>query len=163
MKDKLFYPLFVLVVAGIIGVALLPGSGNRGLSRTDILAQGYTLAGADLQKLTTSPGTLADFPNDISGVPTFAVLSANLPQKMAGASAGVFGTLPPNYEQAFAGQTIKVTVSARSREDLPLESFLMAYFTAGAGDSGWRNYALTPDFKDYSFTFAVKKTRRPSG
>ena len=132
MRDRIFYPLFLLVVGGIIAISLLPGRGQAGPSQEDIVTQGYTLAGADLRKLTTSPGTLVNYPEGSD----FAVLSANLPQRMAGASAGVFGTLSPRYEQAFAGQTIKATLVARSHKDAPLENFLMAYFTVGAGDSG---------------------------
>ena len=163
MKDRFFYPIASVVIAAIIGLALLPGRGNRGLSGAEILAQGYVLSGNNLQHLTSGPGTLVGFANDEAGMVTHVIASTNLPKNMVAASAGLFGTLGPNYERAFGGKELKITVRARASGDNPLEQFQAAYFTGGAGSSGWKNFALTPEYSDYSFTFTPRKSEGKAG
>jgi len=65
----------------------------------------------------------------------------------------VFAPLNSDYERAFAGEKLRMTITARQSRSQPLEEFDMGYFTAGAGDSGWFRRALTPDWQDYSFEF----------
>ncbi len=153
MKDRFFYPLAVLAIMGIIVLSMLPGRSSSGASAEEIIAKGYELSGAGLQKLTAAPGTIINFGNDGNGAIAYAVLASIMPKKLAGASAGVFGTLSPDHEKAFAGKKLKITIAARRSAQDPLETFQMAYFTAGVGDSGWKNFPLTGGFKDYSFTF----------
>ena len=142
---------------------MLPGRSLEGLSDEEVLAQGYVLAGPDLQGLTAAPGTLVSFANDEAGAITYAIASTNLPKNMTAASAGLFGTLGPNYERVFGGKTLKITVRARASAINPLERFQAAYFSVGAGDSGWRNYILTPEYKDYSFTFRPRINKGKAG
>jgi len=160
MRDRFFYPVLVLVIAGIIGLGLLPGIRHTNLNPVDIVVEGYTLSGADLQKLTAAPGTEVSFVDGVGDLPLLAVLSANTPRRLAAASAGVFGTLGPNYEAGFGGHTLEVTITAKAGRDKPLETFKAGYFTVGDGDSGWREFTLTEDFAEHSFTF---KTNPPKG
>ncbi len=160
MRDRFFYPLFVLVLVGIVILALWPGLNNPGGRPRDIVNDGYLLSGARLQSLTAAPGTIVRFKPAQDGKPLLAVLSSNNPRKLAGPSAGVFGTLGPNYEDVFGGRTLEITITARAGREDPLEEFSAGYFTAGAGDSGWRKFTLAEEFAEYSFTFT---TRRPQG
>ena len=52
---------------------------------------------------------------------------------------------------------------ARASGDDPLARFQAAYFSVGAGNSGWKNFALTPEYKDYSFTFTPRKHEGKAG
>ncbi len=160
MRDRFFYPLLVLVIAGIIGLGLLPGIRHTNLYPVDIVAEGYLLEGADLQKLTAAPGTAISFVDGVADLPLLAVLSSNNPRRFAPASAGVFGTLGPNYEAGFGGHTLEITITARAGRAKPLDTFKAGYFTVGVGDSGWQNFTLSEDFADYKFTF---KTNPPKG
>ncbi|MCF6274334.1 MAG: hypothetical protein L3J05_01045 [Robiginitomaculum sp.] len=160
MRDRFFYPLLVLVIAGVIALGLLPGIRHTNLNPVDIIAEGYSLSGTDLQKLTAAPGTEINFVDGVGDLPLLAVLSSNNPRRFAPASAGVFGTLGPNYEAAFGGHSLEITITARAGRTKPLDEFKAGYFTVGAGDSGWKNFTLSEDFADYSFTF---KTNPPNG
>jgi len=160
MKDRFFYPLFVLVLIGIVALALWPGLNNTGGRPRDIVTDGYLLSGSRLQSLTAAPGTFVRFTGGEVEKPLLAVLSSNNPRVLAGPSAGVFGTLGPNYEQVFGGRTLEITITARAGSTDPLDEFSAGYFTVGAGDSGWRKFALTEEFADYTFTFT---TRAPQG
>ena len=163
MKDRYFYPLFVLVLAGIIMLALWPGLNNSEGRPRDILTDGYLLSGSKLQSLTAAPGTIVHFIDAQDGKPVLAVLSSNNPRTLAGPSAGVFGTLSPNYEEAFGGRTLEITITARAASVDPLEEFSAGYFTAGDGDSGWRKFTLTDEFTDHIFTFTTKPPKGKPG
>lgn len=163
MKDRLFYPLAVAVIAGIIVLAFVPGGRPTGLDKTQILTEGYALEGNDLTALYASGGTEFVFTESIGGEGAYGILSSNLPRNMAPASAGVFATLSSDYEGAFAGHKLQITISARQADENPLERFEAGYFTSGAGDSGWRAFTLTPKYKDYNFTFTPKVGVGPPG
>lgn len=156
MRDLFFYPLLVLAIAGILMLALLPGRAKP--TSMAELSQGYILKDAGLEQLTTSPGTLLSFEKSPNGRVAYAVMSANLPRKMATASAGVFGTIGPQHKSFFAGQTLKITVVARQGSVKPVGRFDVGYFTVGAQDSGWQTFDLSPEFREYSFTFTPAKT-----
>ena len=156
MKDRFFYPLLVLVIAGILYLAVLPGIRHGNLSPDDIVNEGYTLSCLDLHKLTAAPGTEVYFADGQNQLPLLAVLLSNETREFAGESAGVFGTLGPNYEAGFGGRELEITITARAGRDKPLSKFEAQYFTIDAGDSGWHNFTLSENFEDYSFTFTPK-------
>lgn len=160
MRDRFFYPLLVLVIAGILYLAVLPGIRHGNPDPEDVVVKGYILAGLDLQKLTAAPGTVITFVDAQGGLPFLAVLSSNNPRKFTTASAGVFGTLGPNYEAGFGGHDLEITITARAGRNKPLEEFKAGYFTVGTGDSGWQTFPLSEDFAEYNFTF---KTKLPKG
>jgi len=163
MKDRFFYPLAGVVIAGIIALAFLPGKRESGPDKAKILMDGYALSGNDLTSLYASGGTDFTFTEGQGGEAAYAVLSSNLPRNMAPASAGVFATLSSDYEGAFAGKKLQITIRAKAAKDSPLEQFEAGYFTSGPGDSGWRAFTLTPKYKDYSFTFTPGTVTGPPG
>ncbi len=156
MKDRFFYPLFVLVIAGIVVLALWPGINNPEGRPRDIITDGYLLSGSKLTNLTAAPGTFVRYIDAQDGSPLLAVLSSNTPRELAGRSAGVFGTLGPNYEAGFGGRKLEITITARAGRTDALEEFSAGYFTVGVGDSLWHNFVLTKDFADYTFVFKPK-------
>ncbi len=161
MKDKVFYPIFILVIMGIIALALLPSKGYAVLSPQQIIKTGYVLQGSDLHKLTAAPATIVQIVDRQGEEGIIAILSSNIPRKMATPSAGVFGTLGSNYEQAFGGRKIEITITARRARKDPLDKFKAGYFTSGAGDSGWREFVLEDEYKDFSFSFSPKPPSTP--
>jgi len=148
MKNWLFYPLSALIIAGMIVYAL-----SFSTSSAPVDPNVFELSGDSLGELFPSPGTTMQLANDTNGAVAYAVLSGQLDRATAPASAGVFGTLGPVHEESFAGHAIRITVRARQGQLNPSETMDVAYFTAGAGDSAWQNYALSKDFTDYSFVF----------
>jgi len=163
MRDRFFYPLLVLGIVGILYLAVLPGIRHGNLDPEDIVNEGYTLSGLDLQKLTAAPGTEVSFIESQGAHPLLAVLSSNTPRRLVSASAGIFGTLGPNYEAGFGGHDLEITITARAGRDKPLGAFKAGYFTVGVGDSRWRDFALSESFEDYSFTFTPKPPKGKPG
>ena len=152
LRDLYFYPLAALVIGGIIAYALSLGSYERP-SDIDIATNGYVMSGEQFTNLTTSAGTNAEYIAATPNSPAYARLWTHIAKGNLGPSAGVFAPLNSDYERAFAGKTLRMTVTARQSRNAPLEEFQMGYFTAGAGDSGWKTRTLTPDWKDYTFQF----------
>ena len=163
MRDRFFYPLLLVVLTAILGLALIPGVKHTEPPPEQIVLDGYTLAGLDLQKLTAAPGTFVRYIDGQSERPLLAVLSSNVPRKIAVPSPGIFGTLGPNYEEAFGARTLKITIVARAGRENALEEFKVQYFTDGIGSSGWRNFTLSNDFQDYSFTYKPKPPKGNPG
>lgn len=163
MRDRFFYPLLVLVVAGILALALLPGTRHGNLNPDEVTREGYLLSGLDLQKLTAAPGTEVSFVDGVGDLPLLAALSSNNPLKFAPASAGVFGTLGPNYEAGFGGHDLEITITARAGRDKPLKEFKAGYFTVGVGDSGWQDFILSANFEDYIFNFTANPPKGKPG
>ncbi|CAM3716082.1 hypothetical protein [Litorimonas haliclonae] len=152
IQDRFFYPLLILVIAVIVTVAMLPSCRDN-LSEAEIISEGYLMEGDDLALIQASPGTTVDFVGETSAEPAYITAAAHLSRNSAPASAGVFAPLGSDYEQALAGRDLRMTLTARQGGTNPTSSFRMGYFTAGAGDSGWKAFDLTPEFQDYSFTF----------
>lgn len=152
IQDRFFYPLLILVIAVIVTVAMLPSCRDN-LSEAEIISEGYLVEGDDLALIQASPGTTVVFVGETSAEPAFITAAAHLSRNSAPASAGIFAPLGSNYEQAFAGKNLRMTLTARQGSANPTPDFKMGYFTAGAGDTGWKRFDLTPEFQDYSFTF----------
>lgn len=150
MKDWLFYPIVIALVGGMIAYAL---SFSDTTGTREAVTNEIVIEGRDLQTLFAAEGTTFSIAGDASNPAAYAVLSAHVSRQNAPPSAGVFITLSPAYETKFAGQDLRITVNARKGRANPLDRFEVAYFTVGAGDSGWQVFELGNDFRDFSFTF----------
>jgi hypothetical protein len=155
LKDRIFYPIALALIAAMIWFALSRSTVTK-LSDACIWQNGFVTQGEDLVTLTASPGTSYEYVGATPTDPAHIVTMTQIPRKDAPASAGVFAALGPDYERAFAGQQIRVTVRARQGRKAPLEAFDMGYFTAGAGDSRWQRRRLTQDWQDFTLDFAPK-------
>lgn len=145
MKDWLFYPLAGLVIAGLIYGALSFGGKPVPLTTDEVLRDGFVLEGPQLELLTASPGTTLTLGADT------VTLKSHIAKNQAPASAGVFGTLSTEYETAYADKMLEISVRAKS--EITSARFEVGYFTAGAGDSGWKEFDLTPNYQDHTFFF----------
>lgn len=149
LKDWQFYPIAILLIGAAIAYALSFAEHPQNID----YSQGYEISGDSLQTLFASDGTSVSIAGDGSNPSAYAVLSAHVSKEIAPPSAGVFTTLSPEFEKAFAGQTIRVTVTARQGQATPVEEFDIIYVTAGAGDSPWHTFTPNDEFQTYSFTF----------
>lgn len=145
LRDRYFYPLALLVIAGIITLALSFGH-NDGFSDQQIINEGWEISGPDLNSLTVSPGTNSAYVNDEGG---YIQLSQYTPDGEGPASIGAFATLGPSHERAFAGRLLRLTFRARSGRINPLKEFDAAYYTMEGPPSGWTTFTLGPDWEDY--------------
>lgn len=148
-RDRFFYPLAVLVIAAIIGVALSFGEGE-GLSDQQIVSEGWQLSGPDLNTLTVSPGSNGAFVNEEGG---YIQLSQFTPDGEGPASIGVFATLGPAHERAFAGRDLRLTFRARAGRINPLKEFDVGYYPMEGPPSGWTTFELGSDWQEYTVNY----------
>lgn len=152
LKDRFFYPLAAVLVAGMIAFALSLGE-RIDLTDREIWDKGYTMQGEDLVRLTAQPGTQAVFVGAAGGEAAYARLTSTAARDSLPPGPGVFAPLGPQYERAFATRNLRMTITARASRIKPLEAFDMGYFSAGSGDSGWKRRELTEDWSDYTMEF----------
>lgn len=151
LPDLVFYPVFALLVAGLIYGSLLirPPGGEPVYEEGRLVAEGPALA-----NFFNGPGTRAVYIPDFPGGPV-ARLSADATLDTLGRqSAGTGLYLPREFEQASIGQSVRVSILIRSAED-DLADFRAGYFTIGYGDSGWRTLPVTNHFEERSFEFTI--------
>jgi len=154
IRDLYFYPISAIVVCAMIWFALSFSKSPR-LSIEEIRLQGFVTTGEDLVTLTASPGTNFNYIARTNISPAHLVMWTDQPRAEATPSAGVFASLAPQFETAFAGQTLRMTVRARKGRRNPLTTFDSGYYTGAEGNSGWNPFRLTSTFQDYSFDYAV--------
>ena len=155
LRDLYFYPLAGLVIAAMIAFALSLGDYERP-SDQQIRAQGYVLQGEDLTRLTASAATNSEFIAQTASTPAHARLWTHIAKENVGLSAGVFATMDENHKRVFAGERLRLTITARQSRYEPLEVFEAGYFASGANATGWLEYELTPEWQDYQFEFTPK-------
>lgn len=148
-RDLIFYPVAFAVIAAIIALAL--SFGNRAqLSDSQILQQGWEISGNDLRELTTSPGSNSAYYAEDGG---YVQLSQFTPDGEGPQSIGIFATLGPAHERAFAGRPLQIIFRARSGRINPLLTMDVSYFTMEGPPSGWTTFELTPDWEDYTLNY----------
>jgi len=152
LKDIFFYPLAALIIGAMIYGALSIGD-YEVLTPEKIRAQGYTVEGENLTTLTAAPGTNYDYMAQTDNSPAHARLVTTLARDVAPPSQGIFAVLNPDYELAFAGQTLRLTITARSSVQNGLTDFDMSYFTTSSGTTGWQRKVLGPEWADYVLEF----------
>lgn len=152
LKDRFFYPLAALIVAGMVALALSFGE-RIDLTDREIWDAGYVMSGEDLIRLTAQPGTQAVFVAAAGGEPAYARLTSTAARDSLPKGPGVFAPLGSQYERAFATRNLRMTVTARASRINPTDSFDIGYFSAGSGDSGWKRKTLTSDWAQYTMEF----------
>lgn len=152
MKDFYFYTLSATFVATSILIAMMHSTEIK-ISDECIVENGFIAQGKELKNLTSSPGTSFTFVAASQSSPAYITASSHVPRVNAQASAGIFAVLGPDYERVLGGRALSMTVSARKNRAYALDEFDMGYFTAGAGDSGWKTRKLTNVWRDYVLYF----------
>lgn len=152
MKDFYFYTLSATFVATSILIAMMHSTEIK-VSDECIVENGFIAQGKELKNLTSSPGTSFTFVAASQSSPAYITASSHVPRVYAQASAGIFAVLGPDYERVLGGRALSMTVSARKNRVYALDEFDMGYFTAGAGDSGWKTRKLTNVWRDYVLYF----------
>jgi hypothetical protein len=159
MRDYLFFPIAGLVLLAMIAAAVAPGPAYQrramaalGDPDTGLLIEGETLStfqipeGISLDVIETENGPAARIA---------AFKRYDTPPE----SAGAFLTLPTDFETAFAGRTIRVSVQARRSAENGSPHFRLRYI-AGAGQPGddWRDVAVDGSLRTYEFDWTLPPT-----
>lgn len=158
MKDWLFYPLAVMAIIAMIAFAY-----TRGRHAAVPTGSTFIVEGQNLNTLYAAQGVSFSIAGDAENPNAYAVLSAHVSRANAPPSAGVFVTLPPAYKEMYAGQALRISITARKGRGSKLESFDVGYLTTDAGASGWQTFEVTNDFEDFEFAFTPGKPGAPGG
>lgn len=152
LKDRFFYPIALIVVIAMVSTALSFAQ-KVDLSDATIWKSGYVIEGTDLSRLTAQPGTQAVFNAKLGGQPAFSRLTSTTARANLPGGPGIFAPIGPDFERAFAGRLLRLTITARPSRVNPLSEFDMGYYTDGAGASGWKRKTLKPGWNDYVLEF----------
>lgn len=157
LRDLIFYPLALLIIAGMVATALSFGGGES-LSNDEIMRDGWQMSGDDLQSLTISPGSEGEYIAEEGG---YMRLSQFTPMGEGPASIGVFATLGPDHERAFMGQNLQITLRARKSRRNGLARFDTDYYPIESPAAGWKTFELGPVWQTYTYTFKPRVVDAP--
>lgn len=165
MSDRFFFPLVIIIGLCIGAYAFNFGRGELpkgsvsgiGNEANDVLIQG-----ADLNRIINNGlyQTRIMTRNDENYL--LRILSGS-GSESPNPKRGPHFRLSADVEQTFQGKTIEITVKARPAATDPAHIILLNYSAGPAGDSGWKEFELTPDFSEYRFSFEVPKRFGPQG
>lgn len=157
MRDRIFFPLAGLLVMMMVFVALQPGIGQ--LPTGSVAGDGINydriaIEGPYLNKVIAG----GEARTRIQRMPDKRYVLQIDAEADALADAPELGPhfrLAPDIEVQFSGQKIRVTVRARPALDQGAMEMRVNYSTGRAGESGWHEFALQPDYADFSFEYEV--------
>lgn len=150
-SDPIFYLAAILVAGGLIWLAMSGEQEQRGFTYD---GQTLVIEGEALAGLVPGPGTEAAYVPDEQATR----MTANASFDQAGTlSAGVGLLLPRAFEESVIGHRVEVDVEIRAMRD-GHDTALVAYFTAGSGDSPRMEIPLSDEWQTYSFAFDVPET-----
>ena len=149
MKDYLFYPICALVVGAIIYYALSFSTEVEPI----IVSDGFEIKGEQLQYLLVPERLESAFITDRVTGESVVSMTSNINKKSAPPSAGISTRLGIEFETAFIGKTIVMTVRARASDVNPSPAFQIGYFSIGANSTGWKEFELTDSYENYSVSF----------
>ncbi len=152
LRDLYFYPLAMLVIGGMVAFALSLSS-YQPRSLSDVKEAGYVLEGEDLTKLITSAGTNSEFVGATNNAPAYVRIWTHIDRDNVGRSAGVFASITEEYQKAFGGESLRLSITARPSGNQPLKKFEYGYFSPGANSTGWQKRDLRPGWQDYVINF----------
>lgn len=159
LNDRLFFPLALLVAMVMVGGALLVGSGQpacgpMGGANGDDSYRIVTIQSDDLCRIVAGGESDIELFTTDDGRSVVSIEMEGDAQRDAAENSPHF-KLGPDLETVYAGQTIAITLMARPAERSGAVAFEVKYSTGKAGDSGWHQFYLEPDWQRFTFSFDV--------
>ncbi len=165
MSDRFFFPLIILV--GIFIGTYAFNYGRSDLPQGSVSGSGDTsndvvISGAELNRIINR-GLYQTRMLAIGDEDYILTIVSGSGSESPNPELGPHFRLAADVEHTFQGKTIEVTVKARPASSDPAHILMLNYSAGPAGDSGWKEFELTPEFSDYTFTFDVPKRFGPQG
>jgi hypothetical protein len=154
LKDIVFFPLAILVAALMIGGAMMVGGdapkcGPVGGAGGPADYRFARVEGANLCRMEGRKGFEVNLNDDI------LTITAEPKPPLPDYDQNPHFVLAGDLETVYAGQILKVSVTAKPSVGAGAEAFEVLYSTGNAGDSDWPTFQLRPDWQTYDFTFNV--------
>lgn len=159
MKDRIFFPLAVLLVAGLVALAILPGR-NR-LPTGAVAGDGgnyerIEVSGKYLNKLV--PTETASYrilrPNESDYALEITADSSTIPEN---AEFGPHFRIDADIEMRFAKHPIRITLTVR-RGDNNTQQVAINYSAGKTQESGWRIFDIGPQASEVTFVYNVPES-----
>jgi hypothetical protein len=157
MKDRIFFPLALLVAAGMVAIAIAPGIGRLPTGAVTGDGKDYsviTIRDAYLNKVIAGGDAktqLVDGP----GGRKLLYIEADAGVLSDAPELGPHFRLAADIEVQFTGFRIRCTVKARPADDHGATQMQANYSAGRVGESGWQIFDLQPDFEEFSFEYDV--------
>jgi len=164
MKDIVFYPLAVILGTGVLILALLPGIGalpSGPVSVGDGRYEAVSVSGLQVNRM--QPGGNAALSLVEAGPESAIRIDVEADTLSDDPVLGPHFPLAADLEVQFSGFEIEITVRAKPGPERGATAMRMNYSTGRHGESGWQEFALKPDYQDYSFTYEVPVHRGDQG
>jgi hypothetical protein len=154
MQDRYFFPLAAAVAVAFVFTALQPFAErppSGPLSGGGRNAEDVTAAGDELHRFL--PGNYDGL--DIVDTPEGKILRITrlAAETYEDPRSGPHLVLAEDLEFAFEARQIEIVIEARSGPGFGASAFEANYYAKAEGESGWRQFGLTPEFSPYKFTF----------
>lgn len=159
MKDKVFFPLAIIVALFMVGGAMMvdadkPLCGPFGGAAGQGNYATIVLAGRDFCRMEAAFGHEL-----IQSAPERAANTLTVfadPGALRGeVEASAHFKLGPDIETVLAGRFVEVTIRARPAQQRGAEEFEFNYSTGKAGNTGWHRFQMQPDWQEYTHTIEV--------
>jgi hypothetical protein len=160
MSDRAFFAIMGLIAAAMVVLALVP---YRNLPPRGALSGGAMDAprdliiadGRNLFRFVAADESDVDVIEEDGAQPTYVRISQSPGRVSDFADRGVHLPLAADLERSWAGKQLEITVRARAGGEIGADAFEANYSVGRLGGSAWQRFALTPEFADYTFTYAV--------
>jgi len=158
MRDRYFFPLAATLAGAFVLTALQPfvdrpprGPASGGGRN----AEDITIEGRELHRFVPGnfDGTAIVTPPE-GGAPVLRITQlADEPYEDPRSGPNL--PLAEDLELTFESRPIEIVIEARSVGDFAASQFEADYWAKSEGESGWKTFALTPEFKLHAFTYEV--------
>jgi len=156
LDDRLFYSLAGVLAGGMIILALLPAMRALPSGPVSVGDRDYsevTVAGLQLNRMVAGGEAESElFQADDLSLLRIETEAGALPDDP---TLGPHFPLAPDLEVQYSGFTIEITVRARPAAVWGAEQVRVNYSTGRDGESGWKVFDLTPEFRDFTFRYDV--------
>lgn len=164
MRDRLFFPLALLLCVLMVFLAIQPGIGRLptgavagdGLNYNQIIIEGPYL-----NKVISGGEARAQLIRDDGKY--YLYVESAVDALAAAPELGPHFRLAADIEIQFAGRRIRTTVRARPADTRGAEQIEVNYSAGRVGESGWQVLDLQPGFSDVSFEYDVPMIQGEQG
>ena len=155
LKDRLFFPLAVLLAIGMVFIALSAGFGRLptgAVTGDGVNYDRITIEGEYLHKVYAGGDATTQLVKDPDG--TYGLFISAQDQTLNDAAEfGPHFRLAQDLEVQFSGRRIRCTVTVKPAADRGATQVALNYSAGRIGESGWQILDLAPGTKEVSFEY----------
>lgn len=156
MPDRLFFPLALLVAAGLVVLALNPFADRPPtgpVSGGGRNAEDVSISGAELHRFVAGNLGRIEIAPEEGGGATVMHINRMADQVYDDPRSGPHLVLAEDVEYALENREVEVLVEARATGAFAASRFEIDYMAKPGAESGWKTFSLGPRFATYALKF----------